>query len=157
MAEKAGPPRVLVRRHILEIRGGKDDKRSTREWLEEEVLSVVKLGIAMEPVKATLGNPVAFPILAGGAALLIGILYLRSVLPKGSPEAAVREAAETITEIIQEIIPPIFPPPVEGQPPSTLETLRQGLVDLLMRIWNDPLFGVGGGGPFQPGKGPLKT
>ncbi len=35
MAEKAGRPRVLVRRHVLEI------KEETREWIEEKILPLV--------------------------------------------------------------------------------------------------------------------
>ncbi len=120
----------------------------------DTALELVATKIAVEPISATLGNPVAFPLIAGGVAVFGAVLLLKSKFPAGSPVSLVRDAAKTIAETIQEIIPPIFPPAVEGQPPTTLDTLIENLTDLLTRLWNDPLFGTGGGGPFMPGTGP---
>ncbi len=54
MAEKAGRPRVLVRRHVLEI---KEDTQEFIEDLMDKWLAGKAIGATGEAVKGFLGNP----------------------------------------------------------------------------------------------------
>ncbi len=68
--EKPGRPRVLVRRHVLEI------KAETQVWLEEMVGKLLvgkSITAAGESLGGLLGNPTAFPILAGAVATALGV------------------------------------------------------------------------------------
>ena len=143
---KPGRPKVLVRRHFLEI------EEKTRQWLDEKIergFELVQLKAALGPVSATLGNPVAFPIVAGLGGAFIAVLYLKLRFPdkQAQAESEVRKAAEAIAEAIERSKPD---PPIGERDPSTLDRLIQAYTDFLMRIWNDPLFGFGGAGPFHP-------
>lgn len=149
--EKPGRPKTLVRRHILEIKG------DTREWLDEkidQVLEVARLKILAEPVAATLGNPVAFPLLIGLGGSLMAIIYLKWRFPDplAQSESIVRDVARAIADFLERAKPD---PPIGERDPDTLDRLIAAYADFLMRIWKDPLFGFGGGGPFIPGEGVL--
>ncbi len=112
----------------------------------DDALEVARLSTILKPVEATLGNPVAIPILAGGVGVLAAVLFLKWKFPDPLAQARdeVEKAAKGLAEFFQEIIP--FQPPVEGEGPNTLDVLIQNLTDLFMRFWNDPLFGFGGSG-----------
>jgi len=138
-----GRPKILVRRHFLEI------EKETRAWLDEKidaVLELARIKIAVDPVSATLGNPVAFPILAGGFALVAAVVYLKLRFPDplAQAEQTVREVAEDIAKAIEET-------KATEKGFELTQPLIDATRDLLLRIWKDPLFGFGGQGPFLPG------
>ncbi len=146
MGEKPGRPKVLVRRHVLEI------KEDTREWLDEkieEVLGVTRLKTALEPLSATLGNPAAFPIITGVIGVGIGFLVLRGILSKDPTREEVAMKAGELADWLAPIL--------EGAADVTVEalqtvsnTIRDGIVWLWERFSQDPLFGFGGKGPSEP-------
>ncbi len=127
MAEKAGPPRVLKRRHILKLSPEMDEQLD--RWLD---LQEKKLLI--EPVTATLSNPTAFPILFAGVGLLIGVLILRAIYPEtpetSFPIAQVRDTANDIARWIKEHDPGFLP-----ATESALDTAARVLGELLVKIW----------------------
>lgn len=142
------PPNVKA--HVIEL--SKDlDAQLTR------ALDIAQQKVLIDPVTSTLGNPVAFPIIIGAIGLLGIVLYLKFKFPDPAAQATeiVRDAAEKAVDVLKEIEERVDPPREEGEGPSTLDVLKENLVDLAMRLWNDPLFGVGGQGPFIPGRGPL--
>ncbi len=70
MAEKPGRPRVLVRRHVLEI------KEDTQEWIErlaDRYLVGKSISALGESLQGLLSNPAAFPVLAGAILTALGI------------------------------------------------------------------------------------
>ncbi len=124
MAEKAGPPRVLKRRHILKLSPEMDEQLD--RWLD-----IQEKKLLIEPVTATLGNPTAFPILFAGVGLLIGVLVLRAVYPEtGVPITQVRETANDIARWIKEHDPGFLP-----ATESALDTAARVLGELLVKIW----------------------
>lgn len=135
MAEKPGRPRVLIRRHVLEI------KEDTQEWLEEQIGRV----LLVQPVTATLGNPVAFPVLFGFAGLFGGALLLKILYPNvlEAPRHAVEEAAKGIADIIEKNLPQ--PEPTLDGEEHTADKLWKGIVSLWETIARGqaPLFPAG--------------
>ncbi len=146
MAEPKGRPKTLVRRHVLEI------KEDTRDWLDEKIdraLDIAQQKVLIEPVSATLGNPVALPILTGAVGVIVGYLVLRGKLPPTpTKEQVITQAGE-----LADWLAPI----VEGAKDITVEalrtlsnTIRDGIVWIWERFQGDPLFGFGGKGPTEP-------
>ncbi len=76
MAEgKAGRPKVLLRRHVIEV------KKETREWLDEKIEEVTRTYIigkaarsSGEIIKGAVSHPVGFATIAS----LVGILALKA-------------------------------------------------------------------------------
>ncbi len=124
MAEKAGPPRVLKRRHILKLSPEMDEQLD--RWLD-----IQEKKLLIEPVTATLGNPTAFPILFAGVGLLVGVLILKAVYPEtGVPITQVRETANDIARWIKEHDPGFLPATEDA-----LTVASRILGELLTKIW----------------------
>lgn len=124
MAEKAGPPRVLKRRHILKLSPELDEQ--VDEWLNIQRLKLIE-----EPVKAVLGNPVAMPMIIGGLGLLVGLFILKATYPDVNvPITQVRETANDIARWIKEHDPGFIP-----ATESALDTAARVLGELLVKLW----------------------
>ena len=108
----------------------------------DEALAIARLKVIAEPISATLGNPVAFPIIAGLTGVLIAVIYLKLRFP--NPLAQARSEVEKVATGLAEVIE-------ESKAVEKGFELTQPLIDatrdFLMRLWNDPLFGFGGGKP----------
>ncbi len=131
--EKPGPPRVLKRRHILKLSPELDKQ-------VDEALEIAKLKVILKPVEATLGNPVAFPLIFGTAALVGGALLLKLWFP--SPDAAVtqvRDAADNLARLFWDIEHGIGGLPVPGTEGGTVEStfnlFVKNLSETLVRFW----------------------
>lgn len=94
--ERRGRPKVLVRRH--EIRLSDDLSEQLTEalelWRQRNIIG---------PVEATLGNPVAFPLLFGLFGVLIGYIYLKLMFPDPLAQArdTVEQAAGQVADLIE--------------------------------------------------------
>ncbi len=144
---KAGPPRVLVRRHFIKLSDELDAQ-------VDRALDLVTAKVALDPVSATLGNPVAFPILFGTIGVLAVALYLRLKYPSLSDKDAAIEAAESFAEFLAK--------QTEGAADFTLEalkTLSNTIRDSIIAAWEafaqDPLFGLGGKEPGEISPEPI--
>lgn len=126
MAEKPGPPRVLKRRHILKLSPELDEQLDRWLTIQEQKLII-------EPLKATLGNPVAFPILFGVGGLIAGVLYMKYKFPDlTSAPPVLRDLAEDIAEVINAPLPNI---PGVADLEQVRKNLVQGTKELLLRLW----------------------
>lgn len=141
MGETKGRPKNLRRVHIIELTPKLDAQL-------DEALEIARLRTTIAPISATLGNPTAFPILAGFTGIFIAVLYLKLRFPDpaGQTRDTVEQAAGEIAKIIE-----------ESKAAEKGFELTQPLIDatrdFLLRLWEDPLFGFGGQGPFIPGEG----
>ena len=108
----------------------------------DEALEIARLNTVLKPVASTLGNPVAFPIIAGLLGVLGAVIYLKLRFP--DPLAQARSEVEKVARGLAETIE-------ESKAVEKGFELTQPLIDatrdFLMRLWNDPLFGFGGGRP----------
>ncbi len=124
--EPLGRPKTLVRRHKIEL----SDELS--EQLDA-ALETARLQALLKPVEATLGNPVAFPLIVGLLAIPVGVLTLLYLFPKlpdtPFPVVTVRETAESIARWIKEHDPV---PPVG----DALATAARVLGEALFKIWD---------------------
>ncbi len=80
MAEKAGRPRVLVRRHVLEI------KEETRDWIEENILPLVVQVPIVKAVGQSLGGALSHPT---GYLSVVGAIILAAHTIPGLRELVV--------------------------------------------------------------------
>ncbi len=130
------------------------DKEFFEGTVAPELTRIIATNGAFNALSALLGNPAFIPIAAGSLGILAIVIYLKLKFPdpEAQAEEAVREAAEVAVELLKQIEETVDPPREEGQGPSTLDVLKENLVDLALRLWNDPLFGIGGQGPFIPGR-----
>ncbi len=138
------PPNQM--RHTLEI------EEDTREWLDEkidDVLGVARLQAAIEPVSATLGNPVALPLIAGGIGVAVGYLILRGALPEAPTKEQVIIKAQELADWLSPILQGAADV-TEAALKATSNGIRDGIVWLWERFQGDPLFGFGGKGPTEP-------
>ncbi len=126
MAEARGRPRVLVRRHKIEL----SDELSGQL---DEALETARLKVLLSPVEATLSNPVAFPLIVGLLAIPVGVMTLLYLFPKlpdtDYPVVTVRETADSIARWIKEHDPV---PPVG----DALSTAARVLGEALFKIWD---------------------
>ncbi len=120
-----GRPRVLVRRHVLEI------KEETQEWIEEladKYLVGKSIGALGESLQGLLGNPVAFPVLAGAVLTALGVAVgkegvesivkwfeaIQGIYAATSDDERRKEAdnlIESMRAVIDFFTPPAFPIP----------------------------------------------
>ncbi len=129
MAEPKGRPKILVRRHVLEI------KRDTRDWLEEQITRVLTTQIAGkaargigEVIKGAVSHPIGY---LGVSVLLTGFVIwvtrkkedrtkaiqdASSGYMKLTPEErnAAQTAIKNVVEFFEFHTRP--PPPGEGAP-----------------------------------------
>ncbi len=100
----------------------------------DNALEIARLRTILKPVEATLGNPVAFPIIAGGIGILVGFLALKLLFPDPLAQArsVVEKAADTIAETLEKLTPEAPFPGLELGTGAFVETTR----DLLMRLWD---------------------
>ncbi len=126
MAEPKGRPKVFVRRHKIEL---SDDLSEQLDM----ALETARLKVILSPVEATLGNPVAFPLIVGLLAIPVGVLTLLYLFPKlpdtPFPVVTVRETANDIARWIKEHDPI---PPVG----DALSTASRVLGEALFKIWD---------------------
>ncbi len=127
MAEgKPGRPRVLIRRQVITLSPELDEQ-------VDKALEIAHLKTLLKPVEATLGNPVAFPLIVGLLAITIGVVTLLYLFPKlpdtDFPVVTVRDAADSIARWIKEHDPI---PPVG----TALETAVRVLGEALFKIWD---------------------
>ncbi len=128
MVQGTGKRAKTTDRHIITLSPELDGQ-------VDEALEIARLRTVLKPMEATLGNPVAFPIVAGLVGLAGGFIILKLLFPDpvGQARSEVENAAEAISEVINTPLPDI--PGV-----ADLEEARQKLVagtrDLLMRLWD---------------------
>ncbi len=125
--QKAGRPRVLVRRHVLEI------KEDTQEWIESQisrVLAVTYAGKATRSAGEILKGAVSHPVGYVGITLLIAaaaialkggdtvrsVQNLETAFLKLTPEeaAAFKKGVQSIADFLGGLSK--APPPGEGAP-----------------------------------------
>ncbi len=99
--EKAGRPRVLVRRHVLEI------KEDTRDWIEEQ-LNGLKQAFVVGKVSRSVGDALkgALSHPVGYLSILGGVLISLHTLPLIGPAVveAERKAAEAAGKTIESFV-----------------------------------------------------
>lgn len=123
----------------------------------DEALEIAKIRTILKPVEATLGNPIAFPIIFGLGSVFVGFLILRHLFPLPIPSfeltpeeiardllagidrtiAPVRNEVEKVAEEIADVIHrplPDIPGVVNLE--EARQTLVRGTRDLLMRLWD---------------------
>ncbi len=98
MAEKAGRPRVLVRRHVLEI------KEDTRDWIEEKILPLVLQVPVVKAVGESLRGALSHPT---GYLSVVGAIILAAHTIPGLREIIVgleTAAAEAVGRSVETFV-----------------------------------------------------
>ncbi len=125
-----GRPPVQHHKQIIEL--GPDLKRALEDG---SIRELVVLHETAQVAKATLGNPVAFPILFALAGMGVGVLILKYLYPAlpdvAFPIAKVRESANSIARWIKEHDPGFVPATEDA-----LATASRVLGELLFKIWD---------------------
>ncbi len=128
MAEKAGRPRVLVRRHVLEI------KEETRDWIEEKILPLVVQVPIVKAVGQTLGGALSHPT---GYLSVVGAIVLAAHTIPGLRELVVgleTKAAEAVGRSVETFVKDSWRAVSEASEARTEEE-RQMYEEWIAALW----------------------
>ncbi len=141
MVEGTGKRAKTTDRHIVTL------SPELSEQLDE-ALEIARLRTLLKPVEATLGNPVAFPILAGFLGVGIGALLLKLWFPDPLKQARseIEKAADEIARVLEESKGLELTEPFIEATKATLLFIYDRVLDVA---------GFLGGREFKPGEDPI--